>query len=228
MMKDSISEAGREFPLACIFDLDGVIVDTATYHYKAWKRLANSLGFDFTHEQNEQLKGISRMDSLDLVLGWGNTQKSDSEKLQLAQQKNAWYLEFIGQMKADEILPGVRQFIEELKAAGIRIALGSASKNSAEILERTGISDFFDVIVDGNSVTRSKPDPEVFSRGAELLGLAPESCVVIEDAAAGIEAAHRAGMKVIGIGDAQVLKNADLVLPDTQKLSIQELKNLGR
>ena len=228
MMKDSISEAGREFPLACIFDLDGVIVDTATYHYKAWKRLANSLGFDFTHEQNEQLKGISRMDSLDLVLGWGNTQKSDSEKLQLAQQKNAWYLEFIGQMKADEILPGVRQFIEELKAAGIRIALGSASKNSAEILERTGISDFFDVIVDGNSVTRSKPDPEVFSRGAELLGLAPESCVVIEDAVAGIEAAHRAGMKVIGIGDAQVLKNADLVLPDTQKLSIQELKNLGR
>ena len=228
MMKDSISEAGREFPLACIFDLDGVIVDTATYHYKAWKRLANSLGFDFTHEQNEQLKGISRMDSLDLVLGWGNTQKSDSEKLQLAQQKNAWYLEFIGQMKADEILPGVRQFIEELKAAGIRIALGSASKNSAEILERTGISDFFEVIVDGNSVTRSKPDPEVFSRGAELLGLAPESCVVIEDAAAGIEAAHRAGMKVIGIGDAQVLKNADLVLPDTQKLSIQELKNLGR
>ena len=227
-MKDSISEAGRQFPLACIFDLDGVIVDTATYHYKAWKRLANSLGFDFTHEQNEQLKGISRMDSLDLVLGWGNIQKSDSEKLQLAQQKNAWYLEFIGQMKADEILPGVRQFIEELKAAGIRIALGSASKNSAEILERTGISDFFDVIVDGNSVTRSKPDPEVFSRGAELLGLAPESCVVIEDATAGIEAAHRAGMKVIGIGDAQVLKNADLVLPDTQKLSIQELKNLGR
>ena len=228
MMKDSSSETGKGFPLACIFDLDGVIVDTATYHYKAWKRLANSLGFDFTREQNEQLKGISRMDSLDLVLGWGNTQKSDSEKLQLAQQKNAWYLEFIGQMKADEILPGVRQFIEELKAAGIRIALGSASKNSAEILERTGISDFFDVIVDGNSVTRSKPDPEVFSRGAELLGLAPESCVVIEDAAAGIEAAHRAGMKVIGIGDAQVLKNADLVLPNTQKLNIQELKNLGR
>ena len=228
MIKDSISEAGKEFPLACIFDLDGVIVDTATYHYKAWKRLANLLGFDFTHEQNEQLKGISRMDSLDLVLGWGNIQKSDSEKLQLAQQKNAWYLEFIGQMKADEILPGVRQFIEELKAAGIRIALGSASKNSAEILERTGISDFFDVIVDGNSVTRSKPDPEVFSRGAELLGLAPERCVVIEDAAAGIEAAHRAGMKVIGIGDPEVLKNADLVLPDTQKLSIQELKNLGR
>ena len=228
MMKDSISEAGKEFPLACIFDLDGVIVDTATYHYKAWKRLANLLGFDFTHEQNEQLKGISRMDSLDLVLGWGNIHKSDSEKLQLAQQKNAWYLEFIGQMKADEILPGVRQFIEELKAAGIRIALGSASKNSAEILERTGISDFFDVIVDGNSVTRSKPDPEVFSRGAELLGLAPERCVVIEDAAAGIEAAHRAGMKVIGIGDPEVLKNADLVLPDTQKLNIQELKNLGR
>lgn len=227
-MKDLKSEAGRELPLACILDLDGVIVDTATYHYEAWKRLANSLGFDFTHEQNEQLKGISRMDSLDLVLGWGNTQKSPDEKIQLAQQKNAWYLELIGKMKADEILPGVRQFIEELKAAGVRIALGSASKNSAEILERTGISDFFDVIVDGNSVSRSKPDPEVFSRGAELLGLAPESCVVIEDAAAGVEAAHRAGMKVIGIGDPQVLRNADLVIPDTQKLNIDDLKNLGR
>lgn len=227
-MKDLESEAGRELPLACIFDLDGVILDTATYHYEAWKRLANSLGFDFTHEQNEQLKGISRMDSLDLVLGWGKTQKSPDEKIQLAQQKNAWYLELIGQMKADEILPGVRQFIEELKAAGVRIALGSASKNSAEILERTGISDFFDVIVDGNSVSRSKPDPEVFSRGAELLGLAPENCVVIEDAAAGVEAAHRAGMKVIGIGDPQVLKNADLVIPGTQKLNIDDLKNLGR
>lgn len=227
-MKDLKSEAGRELPLACIFDLDGVIVDTATYHYEAWKRLANSLGFDFTHEQNEQLKGISRMDSLDLVLGWGNTQKSPDEKIQLAQQKNAWYLELVGKMKPDEILPGVRQFIEELKAAGVRIALGSASKNSAEILERTGISDFFDVIVDGNSVSRSKPDPEVFSRGAELLGFAPESCVVIEDAAAGVEAAHRAGMKVIGIGDPQVLKNADLVIPGTQKLNIDDLKNLGR
>lgn len=227
MMKNSIREVGREFPLACIFDLDGVIVDTATYHYEAWKRLANSLNFDFTHEQNEQLKGISRMDSLDLVLGWGDTQKSDSEKLLLAQQKNTWYLELVGKMKPDEILPGIRKFIEDLKAADIKIALGSASKNSAEILERTGISNFFDVIVDGNSVKRSKPDPEVFSRGAELLGIAPESCVVIEDAAAGIEAAHRAGMKVIGIGDPQVLKNADLVLPDTQKLNIDDLKNLG-
>lgn len=227
-MKDLKREAGRELPLACIFDLDGVIVDTATHHYEAWKRLANSLGFDFTHEQNEQLKGISRMDSLDLVLGWGNTQKSPVEKIQLAQQKNAWYLELVGKMKPDEILPGVRPFIEELKAAGVRIALGSASKNSAEILERTGISDFFDVIVDGNSVSRSKPDPEVFSRGAELLGLAPESCVVIEDAAAGVEAAHKAGMKVIGIGDPQVLKNADLVIPGTQKLNIDDLKNLGR
>lgn len=221
------SEAGRELPQACIFDLDGVIVDTATYHYEAWKRLANSLGFDFSHEQNEQLKGISRMDSLELVLGWGNTQKTEAEKIQLAGQKNAWYLELVAQMKPDEILPGVRQFIENLKASGIRIALGSASKNSAEILERTGISDFFDVIVDGNSVARSKPDPEVFSRGAELLGLAPEYCVVIEDAAAGIEAARRAGMKVIGIGDPQVLKNADLVIPDTRELNMDNLKNLG-
>ncbi len=228
MINNSNIEAGGEFPLACIFDLDGVIVDTAVYHYEAWKRLANSLGFDFTHEQNEQLKGISRMDSLDLVLGWGNTQKTEAEKIQLAQQKNAWYLELVGKMQPDEILPGIREFIKDLKAAGIKIALGSASKNSAEILARTGISDFFDVLVDGNSVARSKPDPEVFSRGAELLGLAPESCVVIEDAAAGIEAAHRAGMKVIGIGDPVILRSADLVIPNTQRLNITEIKNLGR
>lgn len=112
MINNSNNEAVGGFPLACIFDLDGVIVDTAVYHYEAWKRLANSLGFDFTHEQNEQLKGISRMDSLDLVLGWGNTQKTEAEKIQLAQQKNAWYLELVGKMQPDEILPGIREFIE--------------------------------------------------------------------------------------------------------------------
>lgn len=227
-MNSTSNEATKEFPLACIFDLDGVIVDTAVYHYQAWKRLANTLGFDFTHAQNEQLKGISRMDSLELVLGWGNTQKTGEEKIELARLKNAWYLELIGKMQPDEILPGVRNFIEQLKAADIRIALGSASKNSAEILERTGISGFFEAIVDGNSVGRSKPDPEVFIRGAELLGVAPENCIVLEDAAAGIEAAHRAGMKVIGIGSPGVLSKADLVIPDMQELSINDLKNLGR
>ena len=131
-------------------------------------------------------------------------------------------------MQPDEILPGVRNFIEELKAAGIKIALGSASKNSSEILKRTGISDFFEAIVDGNSVSRSKPDPEVFSRGAELLGVLPEGCIVFEDAVAGVEAAHRAGMKVIGIGDVEVLKKADLVIPDMTNLKIDDLKNLGR
>lgn len=227
MMNPTTNKAVEDFPMACIFDLDGVIVDTAIYHYEAWKRLANSLGFDFTHEQNEQLKGISRMDSLDLVLGWGNTQKTDAEKMQLAQQKNTWYLELIGKMQPDDILPGVKNFIEKLKAAGIRIALGSASKNSSEILERTGIAGFFDVIVDGNSVSRSKPDPEVFSRGAALLGVPPASCIVFEDAVAGIEAAQRAGMKVIGIGDAGILNKADLVIPDMQNLTIDDLKNLG-
>lgn len=228
MINSTINEVTKEFPLACIFDLDGVIVDTAVYHYEAWKRLANTLGFDFTHAQNEQLKGISRMDSLNLVLGWGNTQKTEAEKLVLAHQKNDWYLELIRKMQPDEILPGVRTFIEHLKAAGILIALGSASKNSTEILQRTGISEFFEAIVDGNSVGRSKPDPEVFLRGAELLGVAAENCIVLEDASAGIEAARRAGMKVIGIGDPEVLKQADLVIPDMQNLRIDDLKNLGR
>ncbi|MHB1178164.1 MAG: beta-phosphoglucomutase [Daejeonella sp.] len=226
-MNSTIKAPNNAFPLACIFDLDGVLVDTAIYHYEAWKRLANTLGFDFTHAQNEQLKGISRMDSLELVLGWGNTKKTEAEKILLAQQKNSWYLELIDKMEPDEILPGVRQFIEQLKAAGIKIALGSASKNSAQILERTGISNFFDAIVDGNSVSRSKPDPEVFIRGADILGIPVTRCIVFEDAAAGVEAAQRAGMKVIGIGDPEVLKTADLVIPDMQNLSIDDLKSLG-
>lgn len=223
-MESIMNETNKALPLACIFDLDGVLVDTAIYHYEAWKRLANTLGFDFTHAQNEQLKGISRMGSLELVLGWGNTQKTEAEKILLAQQKNSWYLELIDKMEPDEILPGVRTFIEQLKAAGIKIALGSASKNSARILERTGISNFFDAIVDGNSVSRSKPDPEVFIRGADILGIPVTRCIVFEDAAAGVEAARRAGMKVIGIGDPEVLKIADLVIPDMQNLNINDLR----
>ena len=179
---------------ACIFDLDGVIVDTAVYHYKAWKRLANELGFDFTEHDNEKLKGVSRMASLDLILQWGGLTKTDAEKEELAARKNAWYVDMINQMTPAEILPGAKEFVESCKSAGIKTALGSASKNSGTILEKVGIDHLFDVVVDGNRVSKPKPDPEVFLKGAEELHIPPANCVVFEDAIAGIEAAINGGM----------------------------------
>lgn len=209
-----------------LFDLDGVLVDTAVYHYQAWLRLAKTMGFEFSEKQNEELKGISRMDSLDKVLGWGKVTKSDAEKLELATKKNDWYVEMINKMTADEILPGALEFLKSAHKTGYKIALGSASKNSTIILKNTNIAHFFDVIVDGNSVSKSKPDPEVFLKGAELLHLQPKECVVFEDAAAGIEAAKRGGMKAIGIGDKNTLTQADKVVSGLDKLTIQNLKEL--
>ncbi len=212
---------------ACIFDLDGVIVDTAIYHYKAWKRLANELGFDFSEEENEKLKGVSRIKSLELMLSWGGViDKTGVEKEQLASRKNSWYVEMINQMKPEEILPGAQKFLEELRKRDIKTALGSASKNAKVILEKTGLLHLFDVLVDGNVVSASKPDPEVFLKGAELLHLKPENCVVFEDAVSGVEAAKAAGMKVVGIGSLAVLKNANLVIPGLHEMSLQKLKEL--
>lgn len=210
---------------ACLFDLDGVLVDTAVYHYRAWKKLANQLGFDFTLAQNEKLKGVSRMDSLNLILGWGQLEKTEEEKLELAARKNTWYVDMISRMQPSEILPGALDFLIRVREAGLKIALGSASKNSSLILERTGLQSFFDAIVDGNLVSRSKPDPEVFLKGAAILNVLPEECVVFEDAEAGVEAALSAGMRVIGIGDASVLKGATIVVPDLSGLSVEEVKN---
>jgi len=180
---------------ACIFDLDGVIVDTAVYHYLAWKRLANELGFDFTEAQNERLKGISRMRSLELILEWGGIRKTAAEQEVLATRKNEWYVEMISHMTPQEILPGAKAFLEAARNAGLKTALGSASKNSSAILERTKLLPLFDAIVDGNTVTASKPDPEVFLKGAAALGIAPADCVVFEDAIAGITAARAAGIE---------------------------------
>ncbi|MGN8072450.1 beta-phosphoglucomutase [Mucilaginibacter sp. SG564] len=208
---------------ACIFDLDGVIVDTAIYHYKAWRRLANSLGFDFSEEQNEQLKGVSRMRSLEIVLEAGGITKTDAEKEQLAEQKNAWYVEMINQMTTDEILPGAREFVQSCRDAGIKTALGSASKNSMTILEKLKIVNLFDAIIDGNKVTKAKPDPEVFLKGAEALGIEPQYCVVFEDAIAGVEAAKAGGMKAIGIGDPKVLHEADLVVSGLNEMTLDKL-----
>ncbi len=211
---------------ACIFDLDGVLVDTAIYHYEAWKRLANELGFDFTQEQNEQLKGISRIDSLEKILGWGNIQIPQALKLELAGRKNTWYVKMISKMKPDEVLPGSRELLEAVRASGFKCALGSASRNSALILESTSLAPYFDVIVDGNSVKASKPDPEVFLKGAALLGIDPKDCIVFEDGIAGVQAALAAGMKVVGIGRPEVLNMADLVYSGLDKIDLTTLKEL--
>lgn len=211
---------------ACIFDLDGVIVDTAVYHYRAWKRLANELGFDFTEEDNEKLKGISRVQSLELILGWGGVEKTPAEKLELATRKNTWYVQMIQEMTPEEILPGAKEFLEEVKAAGLKSALGSASKNSGLILERTGLLPFFDVIVDGNVVSASKPDPEVFLKGAEALQIPPHECVVFEDAVAGVAAARAGGMKVVGIGSPEILNDADVVVSGLSAFRVNMLDAL--
>ena len=211
---------------ACIFDLDGVIVDTAVYHYKAWKRLANELGFDFTEEDNEKLKGVSRVESLELILGWGGVTKTAAEKEELAKRKNDWYVEMISHMTPAEILPGAKEFLEACRAAGLKTALGSASKNSTTILNNIQLTDLFDAIIDGNHVSKSKPDPEVFLKGAEAVGVAPANCVVFEDAIAGVQAAINGGMKSVGIGSPDVLTKADMVVSGLDKMTIEKLETL--
>lgn len=208
---------------ACLFDLDGVIVDTAVYHFQAWRRLANELGFDFTEHQNEQLKGISRMESLELILKWGDVSLSEEEKNDWATRKNAWYLESVMQMSPNEVLKGVPEFLKELTANGIKIALGSASKNSRLILEKIKMIEYFDAIIDGNNITKGKPDPQVFLLGAEAINCKPEDCVVFEDALAGVKAAKAGGMKVIGVGDAKILAEADFVIGGFEEMSIDRL-----
>ena len=198
---------------AALFDLDGVIVDTAKFHYLAWRELANGLGFDLTEAQNEKLKGISRMESLDVILGMGGVTLPADEKLRLATVKNGRYVDMIKTIDASEILRGAKEYLLELRGRGIKIALGSASKNAEIILRNLGIFDLFHVVIDGNKVGKSKPDPEVFLLGAQGLGVAPSACVVYEDAAAGVEAAKAGGMYAVGIGHIENLPLADIVVP---------------
>ncbi|MCY7350746.1 MAG: beta-phosphoglucomutase [Cytophagaceae bacterium] len=211
---------------AYLFDLDGVLVDTAEYHFKAWRRLANELGFDFTEHQNEQLKGISRMESLERILTWGNVTLTDAGKLDWATRKNGWYLEYVSRMKPADVLPGVREFLDACRAKGIKIALGSASKNARLILKNTDLLRYFDAVIDGNKTTRSKPDPEVFLLGAQELGVPPAECLVFEDAVAGIEAAHRGGMKAVGVGAPEVLMEADLIISGFKDEHLAKLHSL--
>jgi beta-phosphoglucomutase len=213
---------------ACIFDLDGVIVDTAKYHYLAWKKLAVMLNINFTEEDNERLKGVSRMASLDIILEIGRMKIDDRMKEEYAALKNKWYLDYIGRMTPDEILPGSLEFISELRNAGIKTALGSASKNTPLILERLGIAKLFDAVADGNSVKKAKPDPEVFLAASKMLGVLPKDCVVFEDAVAGVESALNAGMLCIGIGSKKILANAHFVISGLDKMRLKQLREIEK
>ena len=212
----------------CIFDLDGVIVDTAKYHYLAWKKLATMLNIDFTEADNERLKGVSRMASLEIILEIGNRICDEGTKEEYASLKNKWYLDYINRMTPDEILPGSLEFISELKNSGIKVALGSASRNTPLILERLGIGSLFDGIADGNVVSKAKPDPEVFLTAAKMIGVPPEECMVFEDAVAGVEAAIKAGMRCVGIGSEKTLKDAHFVVSGLDKLNLRKLKVLAK
>ena len=206
-----------------LFDLDGVLVDTAQYHFLAWQRMAAELGIHFGEAENEQLKGVSRAESLNRILAWGRKTLSDAEKQHWMTLKNDWYLELVRGMPADDYLPGAHEFLRASRAAGIKVALGSASKNAPLILERLGWIPLFDALVDGNVVTASKPDPEVFLEGARRLGLKPEECVVFEDSEAGVEAARRGGMKVVGIGHGL---DADLLVSGLDQLTPERAQQL--
>ncbi|MGC6479382.1 MAG: beta-phosphoglucomutase [Flavobacteriaceae bacterium] len=194
---------------AFIFDLDGVIVDTAHFHYLSWKQTAASFNYHLTKADNEQLKGVSRVDSLNKILAWADHSLSSEEFDKTLIQKNDDYLLRIQQIGPQDALDGVAELLSFLQEKSIPVALGSASKNAPLILKYLELSHFFQALIDGTQVTKSKPDPEVFLKGAEALGVAPENCLVFEDAAAGVAAAKHAGMQVVGLGDAEILHQAD-------------------
>ncbi len=209
-----------------IFDLDGVIVDTAGYHYLAWKKLADQLGIAFTEEDNEHFKGVSRRRCLEILLEMGKLEVTKEQFDAWLVEKNNDYLSYIGKMDASEILPDVPRVLDYLKDRKMAMALGSASKNAAPILEKVKLLPFFNAVVDGNAVTKAKPDPEVFLNAAEALGLDPGNCVVFEDAVAGIEAANTAGMTSVGIGDPQILDNATYNFRDFTEIEPEFLDRL--
>lgn len=204
---------------AFIFDLDGVIVDTAKFHFLAWKKLADSLNINFTHEINEQLKGVSRVRSLEIILSQGNVQASQEDKNNWLVQKNEDYLAFVHQMDKSEILPRVEEVLQFLKTNNQYVVLGSASKNARPILEKVNILHYFDVLVDGNDVTNAKPDPEVFLHGANQVQVAYKDAIVFEDSVAGIQAANVAGMTSVGIGEKEVLHESDFCFRDFTEMS---------
>ena len=205
---------------AVIFDLDGVIVTTDDCHFRAWKKMADEEGIYFDRTINNRLRGVSRMASLDIILEQATKTYSDEEKMELTTRKNKYYVEFVQELTPADILPGVLENIEELKAKGIKVAIGSSSKNTPIILERIGLSSYFDAVSDGNNIAKSKPDPEVFMKAADMLGVEYKECIVVEDADAGIQAGKRAGMKTLAVGNA---KGSDIARKDLSQLSIFEM-----
>ncbi|KZS46623.1 beta-phosphoglucomutase [Paenibacillus glucanolyticus] len=210
---------------AVIFDLDGIITDTAEYHYQAWKATATELGIPFTREFNENLKGVSRMDSLMLLLSQAETpvNYSEGELVQLADRKNKLYVELIETITPADLLPGVTEFVADIRAAGLKTAIASASKNAIAVLTRLGVMDQFDVIVDVTKLTNNKPDPEIFLTAAAQLGIEPADCIGVEDAASGVDAIKGAGMFAVAIGNAAHFPHADIVLDSTSQLNFREL-----
>jgi beta-phosphoglucomutase len=211
---------------AVIFDLDGVIVDTAKYHYLAWKRLAKEIGYDLNLEDNERLKGVSRIRSLEIILELAGVMKSEKEMDEMSFRKNEWFKDYIKSIKPEEIFAGVPELIEAIKADNKKVALASSSKNAQEVIQLLQIADAFDAVIDGNMIEHTKPDPEIFLLAARKLALSPDKCIVIEDAEAGVEAALAAGMKCVGVGHPDQLGKANLVIPNMQQLRYADLHNL--
>lgn len=209
-----------------IFNLDGVIVDTAKYHYVAWKRLANQLGFDFSAGQHESLRGLSRMASLEKILEWGEIYMTEAEKLHWSDVKNNWYVELISSLRPGDVLPGALLFIRQAREAGLKIALASASKSARQVLHSTRLESYFDAVIDGNITRKAIPDPECFLLAARAIDLNPSECLVFEDSALGVMAALTGRFTVVGIGDPGYLPNAHLVIPGFEDLSYTSM--LGR
>jgi beta-phosphoglucomutase len=210
---------------AVVFDLDGVIVDTARYHYLAWKRLADELGIKFTETDNERLKGVSRIRSMEILMELGGITLSQHEKERLANKKNAWFVDYVERMLPEEIYPGVAALITTFKQHGMRIALASSSKNAKTVLQLLHIEHLFEVVVDGTMVVHSKPDPEIFILAAKRLGVEPKECLVFEDAEAGVEAALAAGMHCVGIGSPEQLFKAMRVIRTTGEFTMTMLND---
>ncbi len=211
--------------IAFIFDLDGVIVDTAHQHFLAWSKIAQSLDYSLSLKKNEALKGISRIESLKKIVRWSGQTISDDKFRALAHEKNEYYLALIKNISAKNILPGVTSFIRQAHSKGHPIALGSASKNAPLILNKTGLAPYFGAVIDGNSVTKAKPNPEVFLKAAESLGVAPENCVVFEDSEAGLEAAKSAKMTAVGIGQDHLKRITKLVFETFEQITYNEFLN---
>lgn len=211
---------------AVVFDLDGVLTDSAKYHYQAWKMLADKLGIPFDEEYNEKLKGVSRMESLELILQNGNAQDkyTQEEKVAMATEKNEFYKQLLHQITPEDVLPGIHDFLEQLKAAGIKTAVASVSHNAPFILERLELDKYFDYICDAAQVPRAKPFPDIFLSAAQNLGVDPANCIGVEDAQAGIQAINAAGMMSVGVGTESQMQEAKLILPSTAKLELGMLK----